>query len=127
MLGNNLKHVRNKTGLSQKNFGEQFGLTRNQIDSYENGVAEPSLKSMLKIAKKCGYTIEDLISKNVKRLPANTNVVDKEVVTRTKQNVLSKNEEVVTELRSQIIWLRQNNDRLSGLLETVARSAIRIE
>lgn len=50
ILAENLKFIRKRADLTQTNFGEQFGLNRGNIDSYEKGT-EPRLKVLIQIAK----------------------------------------------------------------------------
>lgn len=38
----NIKEIRNKTGLSQKKFGEKFGIPTRTIESWESGERETS-------------------------------------------------------------------------------------
>ena len=49
-LGHKLKDIRIKTGLSQKAFAERIGTTQQNISNYENGLTEPSLDCLKRIA-----------------------------------------------------------------------------
>ena len=51
-IGSNLKFLRKTIGKSQEEFATILGLTRSSYSGYENGVAEPSLETMLQI---CHY------------------------------------------------------------------------
>lgn len=42
-IGNGIKHLRKKTGLSQSAFAERVNIKRSTLGSYEEGRAEPDL------------------------------------------------------------------------------------
>jgi len=48
-------------GLSQAKLARDTGLTRSMIASYEQGVAEPSLSNLLKIAEYFKVTTDKLL------------------------------------------------------------------
>ena len=60
-LPKNLKLLRKDFGVNQTELGEATGLTRNQIASYEQGIAEPTLCNLVKIAKYFTVTLNELI------------------------------------------------------------------
>ena len=46
---NNLKALREARGLSQQKLGEKFNLTQQSVYKYENQLAEPDLKTLMKL------------------------------------------------------------------------------
>lgn len=50
-IGGNLKFLRKSIGKSQEELATVFGLTRSSYSGYENGVAEPSLETVLLICE----------------------------------------------------------------------------
>lgn len=48
-FGKNLKFLRKSNGLSQTDLGKNLGLNRNNIASYESGLAEPNIKNLIVI------------------------------------------------------------------------------
>jgi transcriptional regulator with XRE-family HTH domain len=120
MLSNNFKYLRSKSGLTQASFGEQHKLTRSAVDNYERAVAKPSHKIILSVAKRYGYSMEDLINKDLKKVKAGA----LEISIKSTHKKQADRDELVNELRSEIEWLRKNNDRLSELLEVMARSVM---
>jgi len=57
----NLKRLRTKEGLSQKGLGEALGMSRSNIASYEQGIAEPTLCNLVKIAKYFEVSLNELL------------------------------------------------------------------
>lgn len=58
---NNLKKLREARGLTQQKLAEQFSLTQQAIHKYENGLAEPDIKTMKSIAEFFHTTIDYLV------------------------------------------------------------------
>jgi len=49
-LGDNLSYLRKKKGLLQSQMQQEIGFTRSTWSNYENGLAEPSVENLLRIA-----------------------------------------------------------------------------
>ena len=56
-----LKTMREKSGISKRALAELCGLSKNLITLYENGERQPSLNSLIAIAKYFECGINDLI------------------------------------------------------------------
>ena len=52
-----MKIMREWTGLNQAKFGENIGLSKMTIQSYERGVRRFTFDTLMKIANKYGYTV----------------------------------------------------------------------
>ena len=50
-MKNNLKRLRESKGLSQEKLGDNLGVSRQTINSIENGKFEPSLTLAIKLTK----------------------------------------------------------------------------
>ncbi len=61
-ISENIKYLRAKKKLSQNQLAVQLRLTRNQINSYENGNAQPSIEVLQKLAAYFEVNIDTLIS-----------------------------------------------------------------
>ena len=48
-VGGNIRHLRKVLGLTQKELGDEVGLTQAQISDYERGRRIPSLHSLDKL------------------------------------------------------------------------------
>ena len=61
-LGKNIKELRTKKGLSQKQLADQLFVTYQAVSRWENNQAEPSIDTLRSMAKIFGCSIEDIIS-----------------------------------------------------------------
>jgi len=59
-MNNNLKKLRDELNLSQDAFGSKVDVSRQTINSIENGKFDPSLPLAMKIAKFFNSKIEDI-------------------------------------------------------------------
>lgn len=59
-LGKKIQKLRKKKGLTQEELGEILGISRVYMGYIEQGRESPSLKILMKIAKKLGVKVEDL-------------------------------------------------------------------
>jgi len=59
-LGNRLKEIRARHGLTQAALAERAGVSRKTINTVENGVFVPSVLLALALARTLGTTVEEL-------------------------------------------------------------------
>ena len=59
-MKNNLKNLRDESKLSRDAFGSKLNVSRQTINSIENGKFDPSLPLAMKIAKFFNKKIEDI-------------------------------------------------------------------
>lgn len=52
-----VRDIRRSIGMTQADFARHFGLTRIQVIEIENGKANPTLETLMKIAKPFGFKI----------------------------------------------------------------------
>lgn len=64
-LSRNLKHLRNKKGVTQDEVGKYLGMNRQEICSYEKGRREPGIKNIINIAKYFDVSIDELLTKDM--------------------------------------------------------------
>lgn len=62
MLGDNIRNYRKARNLSQDDLAEKLNVTRQSISLWENGQTQPSLESIVMMAKLFGVTTDDLIA-----------------------------------------------------------------
>ena len=60
-VGLNLRHYREKLGLSQEEFAFECGLHRTYVSGVERGVRNPTVVVLAKLAKALGVPTEKLI------------------------------------------------------------------
>jgi len=68
MIGENLKLLRKRKGVSQEELALDLGLTRSSYSGYENGVAEPNLDTLIKISEYYQISLDKLIKKDLNKV-----------------------------------------------------------
>lgn len=61
-LGNNIKELRHKSGLSQEKFALQIGMDRTYLASVEKGKRNISILNLNKIANGLGVPLSELLN-----------------------------------------------------------------
>lgn len=61
-LGNNIRRLREQSGMSQDELAERLSCTRQTVSNYERGVSEPDLESIRKMADIFNCDINELIN-----------------------------------------------------------------
>lgn len=64
MIGNNIKSLRKRIGKSQEDVSSKLGLTRSSYSGYENGVAEPSIETLISICDFYNIEMDTLVRKD---------------------------------------------------------------
>ena len=64
-LSNNIRSIRKKLNLTQKELAKKANISSRTIQNYEKGLTPPSIKTIEKIALALGVSVERLISKYV--------------------------------------------------------------
>lgn len=65
-LPNNLYELRRKAGLSQEEFAEKLGVSRQAVSKWERGEAYPDTENLIVISEMFGVTIDELLrSENI--------------------------------------------------------------
>ena len=65
LIGNNLKTIRLKNGLYQKDIATLLNVTPSSITKYEKGITCMSISSIFELSKKFNISIEDFCTKNL--------------------------------------------------------------
>lgn len=60
-LGQNLKRIRTKKGISQGDIVKTLGMPKSFVSSIENGKTNPTLATIAKIAKAIGVSVDKLL------------------------------------------------------------------
>lgn len=63
-IGNNLKLLRKRKGLSQEEIANSLGLTRSTYSGYENGVAQPNIDNLIALSEYHSIPIDELVKKD---------------------------------------------------------------
>lgn len=62
MLGKNLKKYRASKGYSQSEFASKLYVTRQCVSKWEQGVTEPDVETLIKIAELLGVSVDELVN-----------------------------------------------------------------
>lgn len=68
MIGENLKLLRKRRGVSQEEIATELGLTRSTYSGYENGIAEPSIETLIKISAYYDMSLDKFIKRDLTRI-----------------------------------------------------------
>ena len=60
-LGQNLKRIRTKKGMSQGDIVRALGMPKSFVSSIENGRTNPTLSTITKLAKAIGVSTDELL------------------------------------------------------------------
>ena len=60
-LGQNLKRIRTKKGISQGDIARELEVSRGYISTIENGKTNPTLSTIARISKALGVTNDELL------------------------------------------------------------------
>ena len=67
-LGKNIRHIRQKKGLSQEQFADDLKVTRSRICSYECGKSKPSTKFIFKLSNYAAISMDKILKENLSTL-----------------------------------------------------------
>lgn len=70
-LPENLKRIRKENGLSQEQFAEKLGVSRQAVSKWESGQSYPEMDKVLSICKMFNYNIDELLNENIKEVAEN--------------------------------------------------------
>lgn len=87
-VGENIKKIRKEKGLTQKELGKLCGMSEAQIGQYENGLRNPKMETLEKIANALDISYFELLDisettkeSNIQKITLNveiTNIIIKE-------------------------------------------------
>jgi transcriptional regulator with XRE-family HTH domain len=60
-LGNNLKRIRTKKGITQGDIARSLGVSRGFVSNIENGKTNPTLATIARLANAIGATTDELL------------------------------------------------------------------
>lgn len=65
-LAQNLKHLREQRGLSQKDFSAELGLSQPAIGNWETGERKPDIEMLVRLAEYFNVTLDELVLNELK-------------------------------------------------------------
>ena len=63
-IGENIRHARQKAGLTQKELGEKLGISQAAVGQFESDKANPKIETLLKIATALNIKLSELVPIN---------------------------------------------------------------
>lgn len=103
MVNSNLKFLRTRQGMTQKQFAEKLGLKQSAIGAYEERRATPPLTCLLQISRVFGVSLDVLTQKDLSKLPEKEwkfQMPRREVLAITVDSTGRENVELVTQKAS---------------------------
>ena len=61
-LGKRIFELRKEKGMTQEELAEKLGTLHNQISRLENGMVNPKITTLLKVAEVLGVSVSDLLN-----------------------------------------------------------------
>jgi transcriptional regulator with XRE-family HTH domain len=68
IISENIKYLRRLNGLTQEQFSRRIGVKRPSVGAYEEARAVPPIELLKHIAKLFGYTVDELVKTDIRRL-----------------------------------------------------------
>ena len=65
-LAQNLKYLRERKGLSQREFSADLGLSRATVGNWETGERKPDIEMIIRLAEYFGVTLDDLVLRDLR-------------------------------------------------------------
>lgn len=65
-LAQNLKYLRERKGLSQREFSADLGLSRATVGNWETGERKPDIETIIRLAEYFGVSLDDLVLRDLK-------------------------------------------------------------
>lgn len=121
-VGDRIRKIRDKTGLTQTGFGELVGLEQRTISDYERGVSQPGVGRLYLIAEKFNVNPEWLINgigepyKQSEVDAATKERIEREHIRRLFSELSPKTQEIILEVLREHVGLAhvKNNAAVNG-------------
>ena len=78
-FGKKISELRRAAGLSQEQFGEMFGVSRQSVSKWESDQTMPELATIIKIADFFGISVDELLGRENMKTQKTENVFKKSV------------------------------------------------
>jgi transcriptional regulator with XRE-family HTH domain len=70
-VGNNLKLLRKRKGLSQEEVAQTLGMNRSTYSGYENGVAQPNIDNLIAFSRLFEISVDELVKNDFTQFETN--------------------------------------------------------
>ncbi len=118
-IGKNIKRIREAKGMTAKEVISSVGMGAPMYSRIENGVNEPSLTTLEKIAKSLGVKLSDFFDTDDKL--ADVNSMDKSLMEKVKlvEDLSEEEKKIVFSLVDALVGKKKLKDALSNVLTDV--------
>ena len=121
-VGDRIRKIRDKTGLTQTGFGELVGLEQRTISDYERGVSQPGVGRLYLIAEKFNVNPKWLINgvgepyKQSEVDAATKERIEREHIRRLFSELSPKTQEIILDVLREHVGLAhvKNNAAVNG-------------
>lgn len=116
-FGENIKYLRTRSGLTQKDLGKVVGGTNAMIQKYEKGTGSPSFEILIKLAEYFDISIDDLVFRNL-NIEGKWQAISQVQEASVEYGNKLKSEKLKTEIADQLIEFMKQR---IAMLEDVIR------
>lgn len=113
-IGSNIRKIRGVKNLNQSAFAELFELKRASVGAYEEGRAEPKIKTIIDIANHFGISIDDLLTKELSVNDLFKFDIFREDILKDSKNNLTPTQTVIDLVPIPFISANQEKEYLSS-------------
>ena len=107
--------LRKIKGLTQENFANEVGVSRQSVYKWESGQSYPEVEKLLKIARTFGVTVDDMLNDEMD--------VDRQGVMRPAEEVKAEEERIAREKEERRRRRAENKARRESEAAAAAESA----
>lgn len=112
-MGDRIRELRKKAGLSQNQLGAKVGVEANTISRWETDKIEASHNYIVRLADVLETTTDYLLGRVGKvNMPITDTQADPQTVIEPEQNVFSKNIQYPTNANAKLVYTLKNGERL---------------
>ncbi len=84
-----LQQIRKMKGISQKELGEKLNIAPNTISNYENGLCDPNIETLIKMADIFNVSVDTLVGHDANLIDMNSLDANQQLIVNEVINVLS--------------------------------------
>ncbi|RDI07070.1 helix-turn-helix transcriptional regulator [Flavobacterium sp. AG291] len=119
-IGLNIKYLCDKNLLSQKDFGEIFGITQAGINTYTSGRSNPSVENIQKICKHFAITLDSFINEDLSKITNNETTTKSDSFVEPQPGGIYGDKDKIIEAQAETIETQKKHiNTLEKLVETL--------
>ena len=107
----NLKKLRKRIGVNQKEIAEKIGITDKTYANYENRNTEPNIKTLCKLADFYHITLDELVGREQKNIIDKGLLNDIELDIIDKMQQLDRDNQIRLQTYTYALWQNQQDEQ----------------